>query len=218
MANSDIDDWTIRFVDTGLQANIGMRLKAAQEHLDGDEIFMANYSDGLTDLPLDSYVENFQKRDKVASFVSVPNPAVTHMVESESDGTVTAIGPMSQSGVRINGGFFIFRNEIFEFIKDGEELVYERHRHRYEVNNHYRADLEAAGMSLSGTSPDDHLVEIIELPEHPFFIASQFHPELKSRPTDPHPLFVGFLAAALEYRRRQAESTIEATEVSRVNQ
>ncbi|MEE9178406.1 MAG: CTP synthase [Acidimicrobiia bacterium] len=100
----------------------------------------------------------------------------------------------------------------------GEELVYERHRHRYEVNNHYRADLEAAGMALSGTSPDDHLVEIIELPEHPFFIASQFHPELKSRPTDPHPLFVGFLAAALEYRRRQAESTIEATEVSRVNQ
>jgi CTP synthase len=61
-------------------------------------------------------------------------------------------------------------------------------------------------------------VEIIELPEHPFFIASQFHPELKSRPTDPHPLFVGFLAAALEYRRRQAESTIAATEVSRVNQ
>ncbi|MEE9534539.1 MAG: CTP synthase, partial [Acidimicrobiia bacterium] len=100
----------------------------------------------------------------------------------------------------------------------GEELVYERHRHRYEVNNHYRADLEAAGMALSGTSPDNHLVEIIELPEHPFFIASQFHPELKSRPTDPHPLFVGFLAAALKYRRREAESTIAATEVSRVSQ
>ena len=103
----------------------------------------------------------------------------------------------------------------------GEELVYDRHRHRYEVNNRYRADLESAGMVLSGKSPDDHLVEIIELPEHPFFIASQFHPELRSRPTDPHPLFVGFMAAALEHRRQQGESTdqttVEATEVSRVN-
>jgi CTP synthase len=79
----------------------------------------------------------------------------------------------------------------------GEELVYERHRHRYEVNNRYRKDLEAAGMRLSGTSPDDSLVEIIELPSHPFFIASQFHPEFKSRPDDPHPLFAGFVAAAV---------------------
>ena len=83
----------------------------------------------------------------------------------------------------------------------GEELIYERHRHRYEVNNRYRVDLEAAGMALSGVSPDELLVEIVELPDHPFFVASQFHPELKSRPTNPHPLFVGFMAAALEHRR-----------------
>ncbi len=100
----------------------------------------------------------------------------------------------------------------------GEQLVYDRHRHRYEVNNRYRADLEAAGLALSGTSPDDHLVEIIELPEHPFFIASQFHPELKSRPTDPHPLFVGFMGAALEHRRQRTEQSASATEVSRVSQ
>ena len=125
LLSSDIDDWTIRFVDTGLHSNIGMRLKAVQEHLEGEEVFMANYSDGLTDLALDTYIENFLQRDKVASFVSVPNPAVTHMVESESDGTVTAIRPMSQSGVRINGGYFIFRNQIFDYIEEGEELVYE---------------------------------------------------------------------------------------------
>jgi len=82
----------------------------------------------------------------------------------------------------------------------GEELIYERHRHRYEVNNRYRKDLEAAGMQLSGTSPDDHLVEIVEIPSHPFFIASQFHPEFKSRPDDPHPLFAGFMAAAAAHR------------------
>ena len=82
----------------------------------------------------------------------------------------------------------------------GEELIYERHRHRYEVNNRYRKDLEAAGMELSGTSPDDHLVEIVEIPSHPFFIASQFHPEFKSRPDHPHPLFAGFMAAAAVHR------------------
>jgi len=82
----------------------------------------------------------------------------------------------------------------------GEELIYERHRHRYEVNNRYRKDLEAAGMVLAGVSPDGLLVEIVELPEHPFFVASQFHPEFKSRPDQPHPLFSGFTAAALEHR------------------
>ncbi len=86
----------------------------------------------------------------------------------------------------------------------GEPLVYERHRHRYEVNNKYRNDLEAAGLSLSGVSPDDRLVEIVELPGHPFFIASQFHPEFKSRPDAPHPLFDGFMAAA----RARADRTV----------
>jgi len=90
----------------------------------------------------------------------------------------------------------------------GEALIYERHRHRYEVANRYRGDLEAAGLQASGVSPDDRLVEIIEAPDHPFFIASQFHPELKSRPDDPHPLFVGFVAAALAHKRSQALSQI----------
>ena len=90
----------------------------------------------------------------------------------------------------------------------GEELIYERHRHRYEVNNRYRADLEDAGMLLSGVSPDDQLVEIIELPEHPYFVASQFHPEFKSRPDDPHPLFAGFMEAAAA-RHRGAPAALE---------
>jgi CTP synthase len=82
----------------------------------------------------------------------------------------------------------------------GEEEISERHRHRYEVNNAYRERLGEAGLSFSGTSPDGGLVEIIELPEHPFFIATQFHPELKSRPTRPHPLFAAFVGAALARR------------------
>jgi CTP synthase len=97
-----------------------------------------------------------------------------------------------------------------------EPVIYERHRHRYEVNNHLRKRLEHAGMVFAGTSPDDRLVEIVELPDHPFFVASQFHPEFKSRPLRPQPLFRDFVGAALararaghEYRAAtpEAEST-----------
>ena len=89
----------------------------------------------------------------------------------------------------------------------GEELVYERHRHRWEVNNRYRKDLEGAGMRLSGLSPDGELVEYIELIDHPYFVATQAHPEFKSRPDQPHPLFVGLIQAALAH-----ESVATSTE------
>jgi CTP synthase len=82
--------------------------------------------------------------------------------------------------------------------------VAERHRHRYEVNNRYRKILESAGMVMSGTTLDGRLVEVVELQDHPWFVASQFHPEFKSRPTRPHPLFREFCAAALELAERTA--------------
>lgn len=88
----------------------------------------------------------------------------------------------------------------------GIDLVYERHRHRYEVNNSYRPKLERGGMICSGVSPDYRLVEIVELKNHPFFIATQFHPEFKSRPNRAHPLFRGLITAALEYQRRKGDA------------
>ena len=78
----------------------------------------------------------------------------------------------------------------------GEPIIYERHRHRYEVNNAYRDRLTEAGLVISGLSPDDRLVEMVEAPDHPFYVASQAHPEFKSRPTNPHPLFRAFVEAA----------------------
>jgi len=86
----------------------------------------------------------------------------------------------------------------------GSEVVYERHRHRWEVNNAYRSQLEAAGLAMSGVSPDDRLVEFIELPSHPYFVATQAHPELVSRPDRPHPLFVGFVQAAANLANDEA--------------
>ena len=86
----------------------------------------------------------------------------------------------------------------------GEDLIYERHRHRFEVNNTYREKLVDAGLTISGLSPDGRLTEMVEIEDHPYFIASQGHPEFKSRPTSPHPLFMGLVKAAIEKRETQA--------------
>jgi CTP synthase len=83
----------------------------------------------------------------------------------------------------------------------GQSIIHERHRHRYEVNNDYLKELEKKGLHVSGLWAEKQLVEFIELPEHPYFVAGQFHPELRSRPWDPHPLFAGFVRAALEHGR-----------------
>ena len=90
----------------------------------------------------------------------------------------------------------VLKKDSLAFKLYNKEEISERHRHRYEYNNDYRERLENAGLICSGTSPDGELVEIVEIKNHPYFIASQFHPELKSRPDKPHPLFVGLLKAA----------------------
>jgi len=123
--NNDIEDWSITFVDTGLQTNIGQRLVAVKEHLGDDEMFMANYTDGLSDLDLNWYVDNFQKSNKVACFLSVTPSLTFHVISSDDKGLVTNIEPQTESGIWINGGFFVLRKEIFDYIKEGEELVYE---------------------------------------------------------------------------------------------
>jgi CTP synthase len=91
------------------------------------------------------------------------------------------------------------RPDSLAFAAYGTEEISERHRHRYEVNNKYRSHLENAGLIVSGQSPDGSLVEMIELPEHPWFVGGQFHPELKSTPRHPHPLFREFIRAAVKY-------------------
>lgn len=92
----------------------------------------------------------------------------------------------------------------------GKRRISERHRHRYEVNNEYRPVLEKHGMVFSGLSPDEQLVEMIELVDHPFFLASQFHPEFKSRPTEPHPLFRGFVRAVLQHKAERMQAPLLA--------
>ena len=121
--NSDIHDWKITFVETGLHSNIGQRLLAVRDHLQGEEYFLANYSDALSDLPLDKYLQASQQRGLVASFVTVRTWQSFHAVYAEDDGLVTHIGPIRDSDFWLNGGFFHFRKDIFNYIEEGEELV-----------------------------------------------------------------------------------------------
>ncbi len=93
----------------------------------------------------------------------------------------------------------VLNPESKAFALYNNSMIYERHRHRYEVNNDYRNDLEKGGMIFAGTSPDNHIVEMVEITSHPWFVAGQFHPEFKSRPNKPHPLFRGFVTAAAEH-------------------
>jgi glucose-1-phosphate cytidylyltransferase len=125
LLTSDIQDWNITFVDTGLNSNIGMRLKAVQPFLKGEEMFLANYSDGLSDLPLPAMVEYFRGRDAVACFVGVVPTQTFHLVSVEDGGRVTSIRHVKDVGMRVNGGFFVFRQQIFDWMNPGEELVQE---------------------------------------------------------------------------------------------
>jgi len=126
LLNSDIQDWRITFVYTGINSNIGERLKAVEKHLEGEDEFLANYSDGLTDLPLPLQLEQFRHHGKVASFICV-RPNLSYHVVSLRDGSglVDDIHAIDNGDVRINGGYFIFKKEIFKYIRDKEELVME---------------------------------------------------------------------------------------------
>ncbi len=121
--SQDVADWNITFVDTELHSNIGQRLLRVQKYLAREPVFLANYADGLSDLPLDRMIADFQPRTAVASFVSVRSPHPFHTVEAAADGTVTSLGLMREQELRVNGGFFVCRREIFDYIREGEELV-----------------------------------------------------------------------------------------------
>lgn len=123
LISKDIRDWRITFVDTGLTANIGQRLKAVQKHLKGESMFLANYTDGLSDVPLPAVIDRLQKSRKVACFVSVRPTASFHTIESDPDGLVTGVEHIARSGARMNAGFFVFRKEIFDYMNEGDELV-----------------------------------------------------------------------------------------------
>lgn len=136
-----------------------------------------------------------------------PHPVID-LMESQQD--------VSEKGGTMRLGLYAAKLAEGSLVADlyGDEVIYERHRHRFEVNNKYRSALEDSGLALSGVSPDESLVEIVEIRDHPFFLASQFHPEFKSRPDDPHPMFEGFVRAAKLQRQTVNDSADDVAEVA----
>jgi glucose-1-phosphate cytidylyltransferase len=125
LGHRDIADWRITFVDTGLHASIGERLLAVREHLDGEEVFLANYSDGLTDAHLPDLVDQFHAHDAVGTFLCVPPSQSFHLVDLAPDGTVNGLVEASHSRMLVNGGYFVLGEEIWDVLHEGEELVVE---------------------------------------------------------------------------------------------
>jgi len=125
LLSHDIDDWTITFVETGANATIGERLKAVEPHLRGEDVFLANYADGLSDVSLPAMIESFHRNNAIASLLLVQPTASFDIVKLSRQGTVKGIRPLNKTNIWINGGFFILRNDIFQYLHPGEELVRE---------------------------------------------------------------------------------------------
>ena len=123
LLSSDIEDWKITFVDTGMRASVGQRLRAVRKYIGDDEMFLANYADNLTDAPLPSFIDDFTARGKTAAFLAVRPRYTFHVVKLGDGGQVTDIEHIRESDTRINGGNFILRREIFDYMQAGEDLV-----------------------------------------------------------------------------------------------
>jgi len=125
LLNRDIDDWTITFVETGANATIGERLKAVEPYLQGEDTFLANYADGLSDVPLPSMIDTFRQGNALASLLLVQPTASFDIVKVSRQGIIKGIRPLNQTDIWINGGFFILRKEFLNYIHPGEEMVRE---------------------------------------------------------------------------------------------
>ncbi len=123
LKQSDIQDWNISFVDTGLHSNIGQRLRLVEQYLHGEDLFLANYSDGLTDYPLPGMIDAFRATNKIGAFLCAPASQTFHTIKLDEDHCVQDIQHVKDTGLLINAGFFIFRRAIFDYLRPGEDLV-----------------------------------------------------------------------------------------------
>jgi glucose-1-phosphate cytidylyltransferase len=166
LINSDISDWRITFVDTGVRSSIGARLRMVEEYLEGDEYFLANYADGLTDMPLDDQIASFQRSGKIGCFMCSRPSQTFHVVYLRPDSSVESIKYVQDADIWINAGYFVFRKEIFRYLEPGEDLVGGPFRRLIEQNqlfaykydrfwamDTFKEQQELTDMSLSGSAP-----------------------------------------------------------------
>lgn len=178
LMNSDIHDWHITLVDTGANSNIGERLQAVRQHLGDDEVFLANYTDGLSDLPLPRIIHSFHERQATATFVAVRPHQSWHTVDIGGDGAVRDIQPVNESGTWINGGFFVLNRRIFDVMQPGEDLVQEPFLRLIERQELYAHKYEGFWSCMDTYKDKQQLEDMVARGQTPWEVWN--HPEPKS--------------------------------------
>jgi glucose-1-phosphate cytidylyltransferase len=161
-------DWRVTLVDTGIWRNIGERLFAVKRFVENEEIFLANYSDGLTDVPLAEMIAQFEASGKIGCFLAVHPPISFHLVEFDKWGTVQRIHASKEADIWINGGYFIFRREIFEYIMDGEDLVIEPFNRLIKTGNLMAYKYDGFWRAMDTLRDRQLLEEMVERGETPW--------------------------------------------------
>jgi glucose-1-phosphate cytidylyltransferase len=194
LANSDIHDWKITFADTGLRSNIRERLLAVEKYVGNEEVFLANYSDGLTDLDLPMYLEFARQRDRIATFLSVKPNLSYHVAKTDADGLVTGVKEVTHSGIRINAGFFVLKRDIFRYMHPGEELVIQPFQRLIEARQLAAYEYDGFFAAMDTFKDKQHLDDLYEEGQPPWDVWR----ETDSRAEKPGHVGIKALAGAPE--------------------
>ncbi|MDJ1157093.1 glucose-1-phosphate cytidylyltransferase [Chelatococcus sp. SYSU_G07232] len=165
------EDWRVTLIDTGIWRNIGERLWAVRDHVRGERIFLANYSDGLTDVNLDDMVERFERSGKLACFLAIRPPLTYHLADIDRDGRVREFRTSDRSEIWINGGYFIMRPAIFDYMNEGEELVVEPFQRLIEADQLMAYKHEGFWRSMDTLRDRQVLEDMVEHGQMPWRLA-----------------------------------------------
>lgn len=171
-----MQDWRITMIDTGVWRSIGERLFAVRAHLEDEEMFLANYSDGLSDVDLPAMIETFKRSGKVACFVAARPNFSLHFIDMDADGMVRGVRSTDSANLWINGGFFIFRSQIFDYMRDGEELVEEPFRRLIEADQLLAFKHEGFWRPMDTLKDKEILEDLVEQGRTPWRVSASAPP------------------------------------------
>ena len=164
------EDWRVSMIDTGIWRNIGERLWAVRDHVKGEDMFLANYSDGLSDVNLNEVIERFKRSGKVACFLAIRPPLTYHLVDIDGDGGVREFRTSDRSDIWINGGYFILRQQIFDYMQPGEELVLEPFKRLIAANQLMAFKHEGFWRSMDTLRDRQMLEDLVEKGDMPWVV------------------------------------------------
>lgn len=174
------EDWRVSMIDTGIWRNIGERLWAVRDHVKGEDMFLANYSDGLSDVNLNEVIDRFKRSGKIACFLAVRPPLTYHLVDMDDDGAVREFRASDHSDIWINGGYFILRPQIFDYMQPGEELVLEPFKRLIDANQLMAFKHEGFWRSMDTLRDRQLLEDLVEKGDMPWVVQPEAAPT--SRP------------------------------------